>query len=48
MSTNADRRRAHRALAAQLADQPERQAWHLADPDLHDKLNRAFTGPPHS
>ena len=31
LSTSSDRRRAHRALAAQLADQPERQAWHLAE-----------------
>jgi DNA-binding CsgD family transcriptional regulator len=30
LSTSGDRRRAHRALAAQLAGQPERQAWHLA------------------
>ena len=29
LSTSGDRRRAHRALAAQLADQPERRAWHL-------------------
>lgn len=31
LSTSGDRRRAHRALAGQLADQPERQAWHLAE-----------------
>ena len=31
LSTITDRRRAHQALAAQLADQPERQAWHLAE-----------------
>ena len=30
LSTSGDRRRAHRALADQLEDQPERQAWHLA------------------
>jgi DNA-binding CsgD family transcriptional regulator len=30
LATSGDRRRAHRALADQLADQPERQAWHLA------------------
>jgi tetratricopeptide (TPR) repeat protein len=30
LSTSGDRRRAHRALAAQLAGQPERRAWHLA------------------
>jgi DNA-binding CsgD family transcriptional regulator len=30
LSTSGDRRRAHRLLAAQLASQPERQAWHLA------------------
>jgi DNA-binding CsgD family transcriptional regulator len=30
LSTSGDRRRAHRTLAAHLADQPERQAWHLA------------------
>jgi DNA-binding CsgD family transcriptional regulator len=27
----AERRRAHRVLAAQLADQPDRRAWHLAE-----------------
>jgi DNA-binding CsgD family transcriptional regulator len=31
LSTSGDRRRAHRALADQLEDQPERQAWHLAE-----------------
>ena len=31
LSTSGDRRRAHRALAGQLADQPERKAWHLAE-----------------
>jgi DNA-binding CsgD family transcriptional regulator len=31
MSTAAERRRAHRALARTLADQPDRQAWHLAE-----------------
>ena len=30
LSTSSDRRKAHRALARHLADQPERQAWHLA------------------
>ena len=30
MSTADQRRRAHQALAAQLADQPARRAWHLA------------------
>ncbi len=30
LSTSGDRRRAHRALAAHLAGQPELQAWHLA------------------
>ena len=30
LSTSGDRRLAHRALAAQLAGQPERRAWHLA------------------
>ena len=31
LSTSGERRRAHRALAAQLADQPERLAWHLGE-----------------
>jgi DNA-binding CsgD family transcriptional regulator len=31
LSTTAERRRAHRALARALADQPDRQAWHLAE-----------------
>jgi DNA-binding CsgD family transcriptional regulator len=31
LSTSGDRRRAHRTLADQLEDQPERQAWHLAE-----------------
>jgi DNA-binding CsgD family transcriptional regulator len=31
LSTSGDRRRAHRALADQLDDQPERRAWHLAE-----------------
>lgn len=31
LSTSDQRRLAHRALAGQLADQPERQAWHLAE-----------------
>jgi DNA-binding CsgD family transcriptional regulator len=31
MSTAIERRRAHRALASALADQPDRQAWHLAE-----------------
>jgi DNA-binding CsgD family transcriptional regulator len=31
LSTSGDRRQAHRALAAQLADRPEQQAWHLAE-----------------
>lgn len=39
LSTGAERRRAHELLAAQLVDQPERRAWHLADsligPDEH-------------
>lgn len=30
LSTRADRRRAHAALAAVAGDQPERRAWHLA------------------
>ena len=30
-STAAERRRAHRDLAAVLADQPERRAWHLGE-----------------
>jgi DNA-binding CsgD family transcriptional regulator len=30
LSVSQDLRRAHRALAAQLGDQPEREAWHLA------------------
>ncbi len=30
LSTSSDRRRAHCVLADHLADQPERQAWHLA------------------
>ena len=34
LSTSGDRRRAHRALADQLEDQPERQAWHLAQAAL--------------
>lgn len=31
MSTAVERRRAHRTLARALADQPDRQAWHLAE-----------------
>jgi DNA-binding CsgD family transcriptional regulator len=31
LSTSGERRRAHRALAGLLADQPERQVWHLAE-----------------
>jgi len=31
MSTTVERRRAHRTLARALADQPDRQAWHLAE-----------------
>ena len=31
LSASGDRRRAHRALADQLADQPERRAWHLGE-----------------
>jgi DNA-binding CsgD family transcriptional regulator len=31
LSTSGDRRRAHRALADQLENQPERQVWHLAE-----------------
>ena len=31
MSTAVERRRAHRILARALADQPDRQAWHLAE-----------------
>ena len=40
LSTSGDRRRAHRALADQLADQPERQAWHLAEaaPEPDEKV----------
>src|SRR5262249_54127549 len=30
LSTSSDRRRAHRTVAACLANHPERQAWHLA------------------
>jgi DNA-binding CsgD family transcriptional regulator len=31
LATEQDRRQAHRALAEQLADQPERRAWHLSE-----------------
>jgi DNA-binding CsgD family transcriptional regulator len=31
LSTSGERRRAHHALALALADQPEREAWHLAE-----------------
>ncbi|HEX6525592.1 MAG TPA: ATP-binding protein, partial [Streptosporangiaceae bacterium] len=31
LSTSGERRRAHKALASQLAGQPERRAWHLAE-----------------
>jgi DNA-binding CsgD family transcriptional regulator len=31
LSTSSQRRRAHAELAARLADQPERHAWHLAE-----------------
>jgi DNA-binding CsgD family transcriptional regulator len=34
LAVSEDLRRAHRALAAQLGDQPERQAWHLASAAL--------------
>jgi DNA-binding CsgD family transcriptional regulator len=34
LSAMQDVRRAHRALAAQLGEQPERQAWHLANAAL--------------
>ena len=30
LATSDQRRFAHRALAGQLTDQPERRAWHLA------------------
>ncbi|MGW1469402.1 AAA family ATPase [Streptomyces sp. NPDC002308] len=33
-ATATDRRRAHRALAAALTDQPERRAWHLGEAAL--------------
>ncbi|MEV5571759.1 AAA family ATPase [Spirillospora sp. NPDC052269] len=35
LSTSAQRRRAHAALAARLTDQPERHAWHLAEATDH-------------
>jgi DNA-binding CsgD family transcriptional regulator len=42
LSTSGDRHRAHRTLAACLADHPERQAWHLAaaatGPDEHSAV----------
>jgi DNA-binding CsgD family transcriptional regulator len=31
LATDADRRQTHRALAEQLADRPERRAWHLSE-----------------
>jgi DNA-binding CsgD family transcriptional regulator len=31
IATDEDRRQAHRALAGQMADQPERRAWHLSE-----------------
>jgi DNA-binding CsgD family transcriptional regulator len=31
LATEQDRRQAHRALAEQLGDQPERRAWHLSE-----------------